>query len=101
MPCNWDIELIDALAGIEVSSIYGMLPSHVVGVGRPSTALPKISKDEAQEYINAVKAKGYSFNYLFNAPCLDVQEFTDLWRKEFLEHFDWVVDSGSDSQWYS
>ena len=94
VPCNWDDKLIDELAGAEVSSIYGMLPSHVAGGGRPSAALPQIGKDAAQEYIKAARAKGYSFNYLFNAPCIDAQEFTDLWRKRFLKHLDWAVDVG-------
>ena len=46
VPCNWGYKLIDELSGANVSGIYGMLPSHVVGGGRPSAALPKISKEE-------------------------------------------------------
>jgi collagenase-like PrtC family protease len=97
IPCNWDPALLDALDGVEVSNIYGMVPSHVAGGGRPSAALPQISQDAARDYIREARSRGYSFNYLFNAACLDGLEFTEPWRKAFLEHLDWAVDAGADA----
>lgn len=97
IPCNWDPALIDALEGIDVADIFGMLPSHVAGGGRPSAAVPKVEKDAAVQFIRAARDKGFSFNYLFNAPCMDALEFTDAWRREFLEHLDWAVDAGADA----
>lgn len=97
VPCNWDPKLLDALDRSATPTLYGMLPSHSVGGGRPSAALPHVSKEQAEEYIRAVKAKGLSFNYLFNAPCLDAQEFTDSWRSKFLNHLEWTVGVGVDA----
>ena len=96
MPCNWDSKLLDAVAGSPVTSFFGMVPSHVAGGGRPTAAVPKIDPAGARAYIQAVRAKGYSFNYLFNAPCLDAKEFTATWREEFVRHLDWAVESGAD-----
>lgn len=68
-----------------------MLPSHVVGGGRPTAAVPKVTQEEAEDFIKSAQEKGFSFNYLFNAPCLDAREFKEEWRKQFLEHLDWVL----------
>lgn len=95
VPCNWDIRLLDVLEGVKVADIFGMLPAHVAGGGRPSAALPNVNEQGAAAFIAAAKAKGYAFNYLFNAPCMDANEFTGVWREKFLAHLDWVVESGA------
>ena len=93
VPCNWDDKLIDELAVLFMLDAMTD-PSRQNELPAIIRALPQIGKDAAQEYIKAARAKGYSFNYLFNAPCIDAQEFTDLWRKRFLKHLDWAVDVG-------
>ena len=94
IPCNWDMALLDALDGVEVSGIYGMLPSHAAGGGRPTAALPAVDEAAAAEFIGEAKARGLAFNYLFNAPCMDAMEFTEPWRAQFLAHLDWAVEAG-------
>ena len=61
IPCNWDMALLDALDGVEVSGIYGMLPSHAAGGGRPTAALPAVD-EAAAEFIGEAKARGLAFN---------------------------------------
>ena len=94
IPCNWDLQLLDKLEGKPVSGIFGMLPSHIAGGGRPSAAMPSIAPENAAQYIRAAKEKNIPFNYLFNAPCTDAQEFTKNWRDEFLRHLDWALEAG-------
>jgi len=98
IPCNWDPGLLDALDEFpreRIADIFGMVPSHVAGGGRPAAAMPKVSMEDARRYIADATSRGYVFNYLFNAPCLDAREFTDAWRTSFLEHLDWAVESGA------
>lgn len=95
IPCNWDYLLLDKLDPKNIQSIYGVLPSTIVGSGRPSSAIPQISRENSISFIKTVITKGLKFNYLLNAPCLDAREYTKPWRKQFLEELDWILSTGA------
>jgi len=94
VPCNWDFHLLDAIDPAQNLILFGTLPSSLVGSGRPSAAIKRIYPDEAYTYIKTALAKGFRFNYLFNAPCLDAREYTDSWRKQFLAELDRIFSLG-------
>ena len=99
VPCNWDNGLLEGLDAAPIEnadiSLFGMLPSHIAGGGRPSAALKPVEPDTATAYIQSARALGFSFNYLFNAACIDGLEFTKEWRDAFVKHLDWAVESGA------
>lgn len=93
---NWDRKLLDNISGLPVKSMFGILPSDIVGGGRPTAALGKVKKEDAEKYIKEVRRLGISFNYLMNAACLDNMEFTKEWNKNFIEHLEWLNSIGVD-----
>ena len=94
---NWDEKLLDNIGDLPVKSMFGILPSDVVGGGRPTAALRKISKDDATTLIKDIRKRGISFNYLLNAVCLDNKEYTREWTAELVKHLEWLVSCGVDS----
>lgn len=93
--CNWDVQLLEGLAGLPVESVFGKLSEDIVGGGRPSAVSTPVSREEAQRYIAKVRAAGWGFNYLLNAACLGNMEYTASWRREFEELLDWVAAAGA------
>ncbi|HKK43253.1 MAG TPA: U32 family peptidase, partial [Bacteroidales bacterium] len=94
---NWDKNLLDNIKELPVKSMFGIMPSDIVGGGRPTAALRNISKDDATDLIREIRSKGISFNYLLNAVCLDNKEFTKEWTEELVKHLDWLVSCGVDA----
>ena len=94
---NFDNHLIENIAPYKiVKSIYGKLASDIVGGGRPSFTLPKISQKELKTHIDTAHNNGIKFNYLFNALCSDNREFigkTNLQIRDFIKS---VQDTGAD-----
>ncbi len=93
---NWDEKLLDNIGDLPVKSMFGILPGDIVGGGRPTAALARITKDDAEKYIKKVRSQGISFNYLMNAACLDNREFTKEWNNQFSEHIQWLDSIGVD-----
>jgi len=95
---NWDIELLEGLAHIpEVTSVYAKLPFDLVGGGRAGVVVPFVEWGSAAAYIAAAHARGLSFCYLINAPCLDNLEQTEEGKKQLLGFVGQLVDVGVDS----
>lgn len=94
---NWDKKLLDNLDSLPVKSLFGILPSDVVGGGRPTAALRNTTKEDAELLIKKIRERGISFNYLMNAVCLDNKEYTKEWISEFIVHLDWLESCGVDS----
>lgn len=94
---NWDQKLLDNINGLPVKSMFGILPSDLVGGGRPTAALSKVKKEDAENYIKEIRSRGISFNYLMNAACLDNMEFTKEWNNNFIMHLEWLNSIGVDS----
>jgi len=95
---NWDMELLEGLAHIpEVTSVYAKLPFDLVGGGRAGVVIPFVEWDAAIAYIDAAHARGLSFCYLINAPCLDNLEQTEEGKKQLLGFVGQLVEIGVDS----
>ena len=62
---NWDPKLIEPLSKLgTVEEIFGVLPTTAVGSGRPGSSLPKVSAEQAEEYIALTHSRGIEFDYL-------------------------------------
>jgi collagenase-like PrtC family protease len=94
---NWDLNLIDELAKYPVSSLYGVADHSIVGGGRPSFLLNKISEEEIANYIKRVHEKQMEFSYLLNAPCMNNMEYDSHYHKELINNIQWISDIGADS----
>jgi len=93
---NFDNRLIESIAPLGcVSAVYGKLDSDIIGGGRPSYILPKVSKKQIQEHIRCCHKEGIRFNYLLNALCLSNDEVSKKAHKmmNFIEELiSWGVD---------
>ncbi|MFX1311968.1 MAG: U32 family peptidase [Promethearchaeota archaeon] len=94
---NWDFGLIDKLASYPVTDVYGVADHTIVGGGRPSFLLPKISEEKISEYIKRVHEKNMEFSYLLNAPCMNNMEYDTQYHKELLKYLQWISDIGTDN----
>ncbi|MDD4939479.1 MAG: U32 family peptidase [Candidatus Omnitrophica bacterium] len=98
---NWDLELLRQIELLDtkkqVTEIFGKLASDFIGGGRPSYALPFISKKKAADYIRSVRKTGRKFNYLLNAACLDNREFTRFGQKKIRQTLEWLDSLGVDA----
>ncbi|MDP3026458.1 MAG: U32 family peptidase [Nanoarchaeota archaeon] len=95
---NFDNELIERVADFgAVKSIYGKLASDVVGGGRPSIVLPKISRKQLRKHIETAHKHQIEFNYLLNASCTGNQEFISSSHKEFIKLIKQVQEDGADA----
>jgi hypothetical protein len=80
---TWENRLIHDLLGIEsnrenvkIYEIFGALQTSILGSGRESVSLPKVSEKEAQKHIELARSYGIKFNYLINCACMGNQEFS-------------------------
>ena len=94
---NWDLSLIDELAKYPVSDLYGVSDHSIVGGGRPSFLLKKVSEEDIAEYIRKLHEKKMGFSYLLNAPCMNNMEYDQHYHKELLKYLQWISDIGADS----
>ncbi|MDD5518519.1 MAG: U32 family peptidase [Candidatus Omnitrophica bacterium] len=101
VPTNWQKELTDkiSLANTteEIKEVYGKLTFDDIGGGRPASSLALISKKKAKKQIINLRNKGFKFNYLLNALCLDNLELTREGQKKFRRLLGWIVDAGVDA----
>ncbi|MBA7639382.1 hypothetical protein ES703_47040 [subsurface metagenome] len=72
---NWDLNLIDELAQYPVSDLFGVSDHSIVGGGRPSFLLKKVSEEDIAEYVRKLHEKKMEFSYLLNAPCMNNMEY--------------------------
>ena len=94
---NWDLSLIDELAKYPVSDLYGVSDHSIVGGGRPSFLLKKVSEEDIAKYIIKLHEKKIGFSYLLNAPCMNNMEYDPHYHKELLKYLQWISDIGADS----
>ena len=83
---NWDPKLIDELAKYPVSDLYGVAEHSIVGGGRPSFLLTKVTEDDIAEYIKKVHQNKMQFSYLLNAPCMNNMEYDASYHKKLLDY---------------
>jgi len=94
---NWDLNLIDELAQYPVSDLFGVSDHSIVGGGRPSFLLKKVSEEDIAEYVRKLHEKKMEFSYLLNAPCMNNMEYDQHYHKELLKYLQWISDIGADS----
>ena len=88
---NWDGALLDGLKSIDaVTDLYGCLPRHVTGHGRPAASVPQVTREQVEEHVREARKTGFSFTYLLNAPGMGGRQFDRDTRRRILEHLDWL-----------
>src|SRR4030043_1513762 len=98
VPTNWETNLVEELAKIPaVVDIYGKKPHDFVGGGRPDFLQLDASDEQVAEYVKLVHKHKMTFNYLFNAPCMDNMENNQEHHRKILDNFQWVSDIGVDA----
>lgn len=79
---NFDKGLIEEISAYgDFEWVFGKLNNDVVGGGRPSIRMPKISWTQLEEFVEFCHQHNVKFNYLLNALCLSGKEF----QKDFHE----------------
>ncbi len=88
---NWDGALLDGLKSIDaVTDLYGCLPRHVTGHGRPAASVPQVTRKQVEEHVQEVRKAGLGFTYLLNAPGVGGRQFDPMTRRRIREHLDWL-----------
>jgi len=97
VPHNWRNDLLDTLDLGAVEEFYGKLESDILGGGRASNSCPGVSRRIVKREIGRIHSKGRSFNYLFNGTCVDNQETSREFIREFAKQLQWLQDISADS----
>jgi collagenase-like PrtC family protease len=101
LPTCWDDDLIVELGkrGIhnKVHELYGSLDTSIVGSGRASFILPKVSPEQAANHIQKAHALGIKFDYLLNASCMGNREFEKEGQKKIFALLDWLNECNVDT----
>jgi collagenase-like PrtC family protease len=94
---NFDNRLIEEIAPLgTIDNVYGKFSADMLGGGRPSYLLPKVSYKRLQQHIDLCHKHGIKFNYLFNSMCSGNLEVTKAYNKIF-RYIDKVIGTGVDS----
>ena len=91
---NFDPELIPALKPYPVVELFGKLREDVVGGGRASLQLGKVSRTALAEHVRQANEAGIAFNYLLNASCLGNIEITRKGQKKINRLLAWIDEIG-------
>lgn len=94
---NFKDDLISGLAPYPVKELYGKLNSDVIGGGRSSYLISKISRKKLIDHVLLARKNGIAFNYLLNAACLDNIETTRSGQKQIRELLDWICENKIES----
>src|SRR3990172_4588176 len=97
--CNWDPALLEKLhqTSSKVEALFGQITDDPFGGGRGSFLAPKVTREEAQQFIREAKRLGFRFNYLLNGACQDNLEMTRNGNRRLFEHIEWVASTGADA----
>lgn len=93
---NFDDELLHRIKDSDVKLVYGKLSDDIFGGGRPTMALPTISKEDLERHINLAHKYGIEFNYLMNTNCMDNLEFETDFNRRLFETIKWLDKIGVD-----
>jgi len=97
--CNWDPALLEHLSreSSSVDILFGQITDDPFGGGRGSFLVPKVSREQAKEFIVEARRRGFRFNYLLNGACQDNLETTRHGNRVLFDHIEWVVSTGADT----
>lgn len=90
---NFKDDLIEGIKDYPVKELYGKLNSDIVGGGRSSYLISKISRKKLIDHVELARKNGIGFNYLLNAACLDNIETTKYGQKQIRQLLDWITDN--------
>ena len=95
--CNWDPALLDRLSkeSSSVDSLFGQITDDPFGGGRGSFLAPKVTREQAREFIAEARRRGFRFNYLLNGACQDNLEMTREGNRVLFDHIEWVASTGA------
>ncbi|HXG52758.1 MAG TPA: U32 family peptidase [candidate division Zixibacteria bacterium] len=94
VPTTFETELLDGLAGIPVSAIYGSLPEE--HGARAKKWLPAADLVGVEEHIAQARARGIGFYYTLNSSCGANREFTAEGQKWLAQRLGWLADCGAE-----
>lgn len=84
---NFDPELIDAVNKYDsdksITEIFGKLAKDIIGGGRHSFVLPKISWKDLANYVSLCHKNKLKFNYLMNALCTSNMEYENTDKEKY------------------
>src|SRR4030042_1640402 len=63
----------------------------------PGLVLPKVSRRDVEQYIQACHARGLEFSYLLNAPCLGNLQYSKKGYGQLIELLEWIDHAGADA----
>jgi collagenase-like PrtC family protease len=98
---NFDPELIEEIAKYNqdhtFGSVFGKLKKDIIGGGRSSINLPKVSKNELKDYIQLCHRNHLKFNYLLNPICLGNREFIRKEHRQILKFLESLSNAEVDT----
>jgi len=97
VPTNWRDDLFDVLNKEYVDELYGKLDRDIIGGGRPSFMLPRVSKSRFVRHVKEAHKQGVAFNYLLNATCIGNRELTVWGQRKLNKLLDWLTKNDVDA----
>lgn len=98
---NFDCSLIDFInehdLSHQIKSVYGKLPSDILGGGRPTLTSPKITLTDLKEYVQLCNQSNLSFNYLLNGLCTGAHEIMPETHHQLIKLIDQLCNIGVSS----
>jgi collagenase-like PrtC family protease len=92
LPCNWDLELLEATKDLPVYDFYGAMNTTPVGHARSAFIIPDVEPETVIAFIDRAHTLGREFSYVLNAPNMANLEFDPHIHRELLNYFKWLVD---------
>jgi collagenase-like PrtC family protease len=80
-----------------VTSVYGKLADDVLGGGRASMFVPKVSMNRLRDYVALCHNNGIKFNYLLNPTCLGNREVNPQTNRKLISLFHQLMEIGVDA----
>jgi len=95
---NFDPALVDSVSSIPaVRDLFGTLPFHVFGHGRPRASVPQVGRSDVEAHIRHVHSVGLRFTYLFNGCSIGGRHLRPAEQREVREHLEWAEAAGADA----
>ena len=105
VPSRFEPELLDGLEPLQLQTgriheVYGSLSRSIVGSGRPARRVMQQGGsptfDDVRRFTERAHELGIRVNYLLNAACLNMTEYTSSGRQEIVDYVGDVADTGID-----
>ncbi len=94
---NFDNALLERVAGLPVTEVYGKLPRDFVGGGRAGYSSGTVDGAGLEAHVRLAHRHGIKFNYLLNSVCMGNREWTRQGLHEIRRLLDFVSALGVDA----